>query len=178
MRRVVTGHDNNGRSIVVSDGIPPRAHTYEAFPGFVSALAWATEEGAAASQLGEDPTEKTESFVPGPGGTRLMLMTIPPDAVMGSPEFDGPAFVAEQFAHGPGLAERFEPDGMHTTPTVDYTLVLDGEIWLELENGQPTRLTAGDIIVQNATRHAWRNLSERPAVLAAILIGVPDRTEP
>ena len=172
MRRVVTGHDSNGRSVVVADGAPPRIHHFAGFPGFASGLVWATDHGQPVSNTGEDPTPKAETFLPSPGGTRLLWIVVPPDAEMGLPSFDGPTFGAEQFEHGPGLAERFEADGMHTTPTVDYTLVVDGEIWLELDDGQVTHLTAGDVVVQNATRHAWRNRSEKPATLAAVLIGI------
>ena len=73
--------------------------------------------------------------------------------------------MAENLAVSPGLAERFEPDGRHATPTIDYGIVLDGEIWLELDNGVETRLGPFDIFVQNGTRHAWRNKSDRPATL-------------
>ncbi|HKP40897.1 cupin domain-containing protein [Mycobacterium sp.] len=176
MRRVVTGHDSRGRSVVVDDGVPPRTHEFISFPGCVTSVAWATEPGEPVSKSGEDPTGKTQSLVPGPGGTRLMVLTFPPDAVMGTPAFDGPGFVAEQFEHGPGLAERFEPDGMHTTPTVDYVIVVDGEIWLELDDGHLTHLRAGDAVVQNATRHGWRNRSDKPATLAVILTGADVET--
>jgi hypothetical protein len=100
------------------------------------------------------------------------VLTLPPDAVMGTPAFDGLGYVAEQLTHSPKLAETFEADGMHTTPTVDYTIVLDGEIWMELDGGELTHLTAGDVVVQNATRHGWRNKSDKPVTLAAVLIGV------
>ncbi|HKR48361.1 MAG TPA: cupin domain-containing protein [Pseudonocardiaceae bacterium] len=171
MRRVVTGHDDVGHSTVVQDGVPPRMHAFVSFPGFASGLVWATDPEQPVNRAGSDPTMAADSFVPPPGGTRLLLMVIPPDAEMGSPSFDGAMFGAEQFEHGPGLAELFEADGMHTTPTVDYTIVVEGEIWLELDDGGLTRLTAGDVVVQNATRHAWRNRSDKPATLAALLIG-------
>ena len=66
---------------------------------------------------------------------------------------------------------EFEPDGMHRTPTVDYGIVLDGEIWLELDEGRSALLRQHDVVVQNGTRHAWRNKSNRPATLAFVLIG-------
>ena len=67
----------------------------------------------------------------------------------------------------------FEVDspGMHTTPTVDYDIVLDGEVWLELSDGREVKLNTGDVVVQHGARHAWRNKSDRPATIAAILIG-------
>ncbi|MEU6548978.1 cupin domain-containing protein [Streptomyces sp. NPDC046915] len=60
---------------------------------------------------------------------------------------------------------------MHTTPTVDYGIVIEGEIVLELDGGRLTPLTAGDIVIQNGTRHAWRNHSDRPATMAFVLVG-------
>lgn len=177
MRRVVTGHDSRGRSVVVDDGVPPRTHEFVSFPGFVNSLAWTTDPGEPLNMLGEDCTGKAESLLPPPGGTRLLLLTVPPDAVMGSNDFDGPRFAAEQRVHGPGLAELFEADGMHTTPTVDYTIVVDGEVWLELDDGHLTHLNAGDVVIQNGTRHAWRNRSDRSVTLAAILIGVAEEVQ-
>ena len=73
-----------------------------------------------------------------------------------------------------GLAE---PDGMHTTPTVDYAIVLDGEIWLELDEGRSTLLRRHDVVIQNGTRHAWRNKSERAATVAFVLIGATGQME-
>jgi hypothetical protein len=171
MRRIVTGHDAQGRSVVVDDGVPPRTHDFVSLPGFTSTLVWATEVDRPASRSGEDPTQKVESFLPAPGCTRMIVITLPPDAVLATPEFDGPGYVAEQLTHSPKLAETFEMDGMHTTPTVDCVIVLDGEIWLELDEGHLTHLTAGDVVVQNATRHGWCNKSDKPVVLAAVLIG-------
>ena len=177
MRRIVTGHDSEGRSVVVSDGAHPRNSEYRSVPGLAAGLAWATESGQPANKIGTDPTADVVSLVPGPGGTRLLTMVIPPDAVMAAPGFDPQAFVAEHLQNMPGLAELFEPDGMHTSPTVDYSFVLEGEVWLETDGGKLTRVQAGDIVVQNATRHGWRNKSDKPAVIAAVLIGTANAGE-
>ena len=66
-----------------------------------------------------------------------------------------------------------EPDapGMHTTDTIDFEVVLDGEVWLELDDGVEVHLRAGDTVVQNGTRHAWRNHGDTTARLAVFLIG-------
>jgi mannose-6-phosphate isomerase-like protein (cupin superfamily) len=175
MRRVVTGHDAQGRSVVVADGPIPRSHEFASLPGWVSALPWATEPGEPADRTGEDPTAKVTDFVPAPGGTRFIVLTLPPDARMADPSFDPVAFGQEQLAESPGIAERMELDnpGMHTTPTVDHGIVLSGEATLELDDGATTRLSAGDIVIQNGTRHAWRNRGEAPVTLAFVLVGVP-----
>ncbi len=66
-----------------------------------------------------------------------------------------------------------EPDhpGMHTTDTVDLDLVVSGEVWLELDDGEEVQLRAGDCVVQNGTRHAWHNRTSEPAVLFVTLLG-------
>lgn len=171
MRRVVTGHDESGRSVIVDDGIPPRTHDFASFPGFSSTVAWATDPHQPVSVTGDDPTTTMISLLPGVGETRLIILTLPPDATMAEPTFDGAGYIAEQLEHSPGLAETFEPDGMHCTPTIDYTLVLTGQVTLELDNGITTDLNPGDVAVQNATRHAWRNRTDQVVTLAAILIG-------
>ena len=171
IRRVVTGHSNEGLSIIALDSPPPRSQAYRHIPGMVSRLAWATPATPTLPFSGGDPTPAVASIVPGVGETRFLVVTFPPDSVFFSPDFDPQAAAAENLAISPGLAERFEPDGKHTTDTVDYGVVLDGEIWLELEDGQTTPLRRHDVVVQNGTRHAWRNKSDRTATLAFVLIG-------
>jgi quercetin dioxygenase-like cupin family protein len=61
---------------------------------------------------------------------------------------------------------------MHRTPSVDYGVVLEGEVWLEVGDGTQVRLTRGDTVVQLAARHAWRNKTEAPATVAFVLTGV------
>ncbi|CAB3682560.1 cupin domain-containing protein [Paraburkholderia rhynchosiae] len=171
LRRVVTGHDANGASTVALDSPPPRSDAYRHIPGMVSRLVWATEPAHTIPFDKTDPTPAVTSFVPAVSGTRFLIVTFPPDSVFFAPDFDPQAAVAENVAISPGLAELFEEDGMHATPTVDYCIVLDGEIWLELDEGRSELLRQHEVVVQNGTRHAWRNKSDRPATLAFVLIG-------
>jgi len=73
----------------------------------------------------------------------------------------------------PGLAEVIEPmnPGMHTTDTVDFDVVLSGEVYLELDDGAEVFLKPGDCVVQNGTRHAWHNRSSQNCVIAVALLG-------
>ena len=120
-----------------------------------------------------DPTEALRSWVPGAGETIAQTVTFPPDSVYADPAFDFAAARAEQLTAVPGLAELFEADnpGMHTTPTVDYGVVLEGEIVLDLGAGE-SALRAGDVVVQNGTRHAWRNPGTGPATVFFVMVGV------
>ncbi len=102
-----------------------------------------------------------------------MFITFPPDSVMGSSDFDPAAAGGEYMAVLPGLAEKFEMDnpGMHCTDTVDYAVLLEGEIHLELDDGATRRLAPKDVVIQNGTRHAWRNKSDKPATMLFVLVG-------
>ena len=174
VKRVVTGRTEAGASVFVSIGDALRTHDFEHIPGMSVTQIWATP---ATPQLrrdaAADPTTNQSSIVPQPGGTQLMFVEFPPDRVMMSPSFDPAAAGAEQLRVAPGLAECFEVDhpGMHTTNTVDYGIVLKGEICLELDDGRVEKLKAGDVVIQNGTRHAWRNPGEAAALMAFVLIG-------
>lgn len=171
-RRVVTGLNGNDKPSIVSDGEPPRSSAYRHTPGFAVSMVWTTDCPPAPAA---DPTPSVVSWTPGPGGTIAMTVTFPPDSVFAEPGFDPVAAGAEQLEITPGLSECFEPDnpGMHTTPTVDYGVVLSGEIMLDLD-GESTMLRAGDIVVQNRTRHAWRNPGTASATVFFVLIGTGD----
>ncbi|MEU2281139.1 cupin domain-containing protein [Streptomyces sp. NPDC013178] len=170
VRRVVTGVSSSGKPVIVSDGEPPRTRHYTHTPGFARSLVWNTAAPAVPSA---DPTDSLQSFVPAPGETIALTVTFPPASVYADPSWDPAAAGAEQLAATPGLAELFEPDapGMHTTPTVDYGVVLSGEIVLDLDGGEIAVLRPGDLVVQNGTRHAWRNNGTEPATMFFVLIG-------
>jgi quercetin dioxygenase-like cupin family protein len=171
VRRVVTGQSANGKSIAVHDGLPPRTKDFEHTPGFALSIAWMTAAGAPPNAA--DITPNAKSILPGPGESSLHIVTFPPDAVMQTPSFNPAAAAQEHARETQGLVEFFEPNnpGMHKTPTVDYGIVLEGEIWLELDDGEIIHLRPHDIVVQNGTRHAWRNKSQRPTTIAFVLLG-------
>jgi quercetin dioxygenase-like cupin family protein len=60
---------------------------------------------------------------------------------------------------------------MHTSDTVDVGIVMSGELWLELDDGAERHLTAGDVVIQNGTRHRWQNRSSEPCVMTFVLVG-------
>jgi hypothetical protein len=173
IRRIVTGHDDQGKAVFVSDSVAPHAVVFKHVPGHAFAQVWATAPGASLPATAGDPTLGGGSLIPAPGGTSLMMVTFPPDAVMMNPDFDGAAAGAEMAPALPGLIECFESDspGMHRTDSIDYGLVLSGEVWLELDDGAQRLLRQGDVAVQNGTRHAWRNKSGQPATLAFFFVG-------
>ena len=173
VRRVVTGLDADGRAVVVSDGRAPRSYDLVHVPGMSSAMLWASGPREPIRLDGSDPTPHVRSQIPKPGGTCFTIVRFPPDSVFRDPAFDPVAAAAEQRVTSPGIADLFEPDnpGMHTTDTVDLDLVLSGDLYLELDDGAEVHLRAGDCVIQNGTRHAWRNRSPEPCVIAVALVG-------
>lgn len=169
-RRIVAA-TQDGRSKVVSDDVG-LTNGFSSVPGFDPTVVWAT-------QLGEGPAvgegvKPGGTLLPDPGGTTLFVVTFPPDSVMMSPEFDGAAAGAEYATKLPGLAEQFEVEnpGVHRTWTIDYDIMLHGELWCEFDEGE-VHLKAGDVLVQYNTRHAWRNRGSEAATIIFVLIGMP-----
>jgi mannose-6-phosphate isomerase-like protein (cupin superfamily) len=174
IRRIVTVNDKDGASTFSSDGPSPWCASFKSIPGFEVSMLWATEASDSPAQADfPDRGEGPRSWIPGPGGSLVVLVTFPPDSVMMSDQFDGMAAHREQMEKLPGLAERFEADnpGMHRTPTLDYGVVLSGQICLELDNGQTRDLQAHDVVVQRGTRHAWRNPGPLPASVLFVMLG-------
>ena len=164
-RRVVTGHDAEGRSVVVGDG--PTSGRFDS--GEWEEL-WAFE-GVPADLA--DPTDPAAlqrfRLVPAPGRIACRLFTIP--ARDGSPrgaeerEWEQRIDWAE--------VERLPPPAdprMHRTPTVDVVVVVSGEMDLVLDGGEEVRLRPGDSVVQRGTMHAWRNPGPGPCVAVAFMV--------
>ena len=173
-RRVVTAKNAAGKSVVVSDAISPREKALIHTPGFVSALQWTVPAAPSLPFDGADPmSQEGKVLFPTPGSSTFFVITFPPDSVFFSPDFQPELAGAEHAAVAQGLAELFEMDnpGMHTTPTLDYGVVLNGTITLELDDGETVELKAGDTFVQHGARHAWRNPTTAPATIAVVLIG-------
>lgn len=171
IRRLVTGHDGQSQSAVASDGPPPACSAYRHIPGMVTRLVWATTPDQVVPSEPADPTSLTLSHLPRPGETRFIVATFPPDSVFASPAFDGAKASEENVRLSPGLAELFEADGFHQTDSIDYGIVLDGSLTLELSDGSKSVLNQHDVFIQNGTRHAWRNETGTPVTIAFVLIG-------
>lgn len=171
-RRIVTAHDVSGKSVFASTETMQQNEAVH-LPGFASSLVWATPPGATVPDSADDWRSRQSSFHPETGGTRFLIVSFPPDSVMASGSFDPVAAGNEQLRMSPGIAERFEPDnpGMHTTDTIDYGIVLSGEISLEVDDGEIVHLKQHDVVIQNGARHAWRNRTNSPATMAFVLIG-------
>lgn len=173
VRRVVTGHDASGRAIVLEDGPAPAILTNPARPGYFSAQIWATQETPVPIAATEaDPTTQKLTLEPPADGTVIRVIQFPPeDATVR--KIDAAGARAIFAAIGSDKASTFKPGGphplMHRTESVDYGIVLEGEITLVLDDSEVV-VRAGDIVVQRGTNHAWSNRSVKPCRVAFILI--------
>ncbi|GAB3913296.1 cupin domain-containing protein [Kibdelosporangium lantanae] len=170
VRRVVTGHNAAGRSRVVDDrAVEPI--TSDLMPGCAAYRLWGRDERPTFPDDGA-PTE-ADAWYPPPTGSRFMINTIAPGELVPPPGLDQAAALAELERRMPGALAAMEPDnpGMHTTDSLDYVLVVSGEVTLELDDGERTVLEAGHVVVQNGTRHAWRNHGTEPCVIVGVAVG-------
>jgi quercetin dioxygenase-like cupin family protein len=142
IRRIVTGHDQNGTAQVIIDG--PASNVRRAPHGNSSTLMWCTDRNPADISIGTDAEDMGARILgtpPPPNGTRFTVNDFPPG---GTPL-------------------------MHRTETVDYVLVLAGEIDMDMDDSTVT-LRAGDIMIQRGTNHAWANRGTETARVAFILV--------
>jgi len=169
-RRVVTGVDAGGKSVFVSDE-EVAAVTSPVLPGVAFERLWGQDDTPVAPQDGTPPS--AHAYFPPAGGYRVGTFTLPPDSTPTPEGVDIGAAVAELQTTLPGLMDHMEPEnpGMHTTVTIDFELVVSGRVVLELDDGATVELGPGDTVVQNGTRHAWRNPFDEPATLMVVLVG-------
>lgn len=140
-RRIVTGHDASGKSVVLSDGPTPK--TLDIGSAAFHEM-WITDRmpvPIAASEP-QEPTDRPVRTPPPANGVLVRFTEM-----------------------GPGAKAP-----IHRTETVDVGVVLDGETWLVLDDGSETRMGPGDAVVQRATNHSWENRSDRPVRMVFVQI--------
>ncbi|MEK7681368.1 MAG: cupin domain-containing protein, partial [Chloroflexota bacterium] len=164
-RRIVTIDKEPGRSTLVSDGPAPDVRTDPARPGFASARLWVTDSLPAKIVL--ETLHLPHAIEPPARGSVCRVVTFPPDETWKGKV--GAAEVQAFFrAMGSPAASTYSPSAPHPymqkTRTLDFCIVLEGEIALMLDMRE-VPLKAGEIVVQRGTNHAWSNRSSRPAVV-------------
>lgn len=173
VRRVVTGHDADGKAIVVSDGPAPFAISNPQRPGYVSTDIWRTNATPAPiAARPDEPTLGPRRQMPEKNGTVIRVNRVMPeteDIRRLTPEDSKRIFAAL----GNEPASTFGKSGrhplMHRTETIDYAVILSGEIYCVLDDTE-VLLKAGDILVQCGTNHAWSNRSHAPCDILFVLI--------
>lgn len=167
---IITGQNEAGRSAVIrAETVKPV--TLALLPGYEFHRLWGSDAAPELPSNGTAPPHP--GYFPMKHGFRFGFFTIPPDTVTNLDQIDTASAFAEIAQKLPGMMEVLEPDhpGMHTTDTVDFDVVVFGEVYLELDDGAEVLLKAGDCVVQNGTRHAWRNKSAHPCLIAVTLVG-------
>jgi quercetin dioxygenase-like cupin family protein len=140
LRRVVTGHDDQGKAHVVSDGV--MTNILRRRPGYESTVVWSTES------LPADNSGQWD------GAPHDVGNTVPAGAVLRVVRYE------------PGVAPR-----MHRTDSIDYAIIVSGEIDMQLDDDEEVHVAAGDVIVQRGTIHNWVNRGTEPCVIAFVLLG-------
>jgi len=169
IRRVVTGDDSEGRSFFVEDGPSPSVHEVPQRPGYRVSNLWRTV-GASPPVDAPDSIAAHQGVAPPPGGTVLRVIDFPPEP-QDPQELERMlhATFASMYRDAQHAPRPGEHPGMHRTTTVDYALMLQGELVAITDKGETT-LRAGDVLIQRGTRHAWANRSGQPARMAFILV--------
>src|SRR5262245_3375270 len=142
IRRVVTGHDTNNVAKVIMDG--PATNAKAGASGATSTLIWSTDSTPADCAVGEQIEDLGARIIgtpPPEHGSRFAVITFPPG----------------------------NPGRMHRTETIDYVVVISGEIDMDMDDSS-VKLKAGDVLVQRATNHAWVNRASEPARVAFVLL--------
>lgn len=142
MKRVITGAGPDGRDAILEQSV---VHPTAGMAGSKNQtrLCWATQGLVQLPHEGGDPVAGAEMTMPAPGDCRFVFVTFQPGS----------------------------ETPLHATPTVDCVAVVSGEIWLVMENGEESRLSAGDAVIQNGAKHMWANRSAEPSTIAAVMIG-------
>ena len=169
IRRLVTADDAEGLSRIVEDAPAAAIRTVPERPGYHAVNVWRTEETPVPINAGDSAIHH-HGILPPKNGTILRIIDFPPEPA------DAEELKRRLHATFSGMYRDAQHDkgagkhpGMHRTDTVDYAIVLEGEIWAVMDEGE-TRMRAGDVLIQRGTNHAWANRSKKTARLAFVLI--------
>jgi mannose-6-phosphate isomerase-like protein (cupin superfamily) len=164
IHRVVTGHDLAGKAVIVSDGSLPTVRALEAVPGMVFHEVWETRNTPALVDNGQDPTLSAMMHEAPRNGTRIRFVDFPPDASYLAEPNDRIQALFREINNEQGMTTK--PDSphamMHRTESIDYGVVMEGEITLVLDDSE-VRLEPGSVVVQRGTNHAWANRTNKPS---------------
>ena len=167
VRRVVTGHDAQGRAVVMMDGLAASVLNRPSRPDVALTNLWATGDRPT-TRTDHDPVDGPVVLPPPPGGTVFRIVQFDPEDPEALARADGAAAFADLGAAANAVASSRHPY-MHRTDTVDYAVVLQGSITMLLDD-EDVELTVGDVIIQNGTNHAWANRGTAPCLIAFVLI--------
>lgn len=165
IRRVITGHDEDGTAVVTLDSPAPNARVRSA-SGLTSTLIWVEDHTPADNAGDTDKADRESGVSPPDNGSVFRVVEFPP-------EQEGHSFSNDAMKAEMGLEANdgtvIRHPGMHRTRSVDYAIVISGEIHMLLDDSE-VHLAAGDTLVQRGTNHAWANRGTEPCRIAFVLI--------
>lgn len=167
VRRIVTGHDRDGKAVAIFDGqVGPRQRSPG---GNAVTMLWVTAETPADVSQNTDRAATKVGVPPPPNGSIFRIVEFPPVSQQaGAPPLDHHA-VLRGMGIDPATQGYMRDPRTHRTPSVDYAIVLDGEIDMLMDDTE-VHMKPGDVLVQQATNHAWVNNGTKPCRIAFILI--------
>lgn len=168
IRRLVTGQDANGKSNFTMDGDAPNVQIMDAMGGLAVTDLWETYDSPADNSGTADNADRPVHLEPGPRGNIIRIVEFPPDSAWKSGADGAAAFAQMQASHAADTEGSSGDPGMHKTNTVDYALVLDGEIWAVMDTDERLMKT-GDVLIQRGTNHAWANKTEENSTVMFVL---------
>lgn len=169
VRRIITAIDAEGRSYIAEAGPSPAVLTSEARQGYANHNIWRTSSTPAAIDE-PDSIVQHSGVLPPAAGTVVRIIDIPPEAKDPEERRRQTEQVFKQmFQDAQHHAGHSRHPGMHTTGTIDYAIMIAGELVAIMDDGEEV-MRPGDVLVQRGTSHAWRNRSDEIARIAFILI--------
>lgn len=165
VRRIVTTNDSEGRSYILSDG--PTPHVLESAPDRGLSDLWAMfAEGP--DRLTSDGADRPIVLAPAPGGNTFRFFQLPPASGGSEGQTDAGKIFAKMGARFAWVKGAKHP-GMHCTQSIDYIILLKGQVKLILDDNE-TVMNPFDVVIQRETNHAWQNMTDEPALLIAVLV--------
>lgn len=174
IRRVITGHNDDGKSVVIIDEAMTadlgHVLTPEGQPNVRLADVWISRSVPDSNAGNGDSVDEKVTLEPPAGGAVFRALEIPPDSER---NFEAMERYFEQMDASDNLEGQQHP-GMHQTDTVDFLVIISGEVWMILDE-EEVLLKQGDTCVQRGTLHAWSNRSDKPCLLAGVLVDAAPR---
>ncbi len=174
MRRVITGHDASGRAVILEDSEAPVVKTDPNRPGYAMTQLWIADTVPVPLGNHDDPTQRPITLSPPANGSVIRIVDFPPASMeLTSADAESARKAFAMYGQDEALTQhaarpRRHPF-MHRTETLDYAVVLEGEITMLLDDSE-VHLKAGDILIQRGTHHAWTNRSEHTCRMLFVLL--------
>lgn len=168
VRRIITGHDSRGKSIFLEDGNAPNVFAPESLKGLALTDLWESRSTPASNTGIADAANRPFKLEPPKNGTVIRVVEFPPDTELAKSK--DVARIFEEIGSGEAK-DRNNPrhPGFHKTKSLDYAIVIEGEIFAMMDEGERL-MKPGDILIQRGTNHAWSNRTTSPARICFVLI--------